>query len=182
MTETTKELAFVRSKNLRNLTPSATLAVTQEAQRRRAAGEDVIDLSAGEPDFRTPRAVADAGVKAIHDGKTGYPPNPGILELRTAAARHLSLLSGGRPVNADHIIVSVRLGGSPSQGDIRSKDPDCGEYVRPEDHGCVLPPAQGSQQPCDDDTLDNREALNDYTRTERADKSSSANSLMTWGH
>jgi aspartate aminotransferase len=107
MTESTKELTFTRSRNLRNLTPSATLAVTQEAQRRRAAGEDVIDLSAGEPDFRTPRVVADAGVKAIHDGKTGYPPNPGILELRTAAARHLSLLSGGRPVNADHIIVST---------------------------------------------------------------------------
>src|SRR6266576_2999730 len=49
---------------------------------------------------------ADAGIRAIKDGKTHYAANEGILELRAAAATHLSLLSGGRPVNADHIVVS----------------------------------------------------------------------------
>lgn len=83
------------------------MAISQEAQRRRRAGEDVIDLSAGEPDFDTPKTIADAGAKAIQQGKTHYPPNAGILELRAAAARHLSLLSGGRPINADHIVVST---------------------------------------------------------------------------
>jgi aspartate aminotransferase len=95
------------SSNLEHLKASVTIAVSQEAQRRRNAGEDVIDLSAGEPDFETPRVVADAGIKAIQQGKTHYPPNAGLLELRAAAARHLSLLSGGRPVNADHIVVST---------------------------------------------------------------------------
>jgi aspartate aminotransferase len=99
--------AFQRSKNLDHLKPSETIAISQEAQRRRSAGEDVVDLSAGEPDFDTPRLAAEAGVKAIQQGKTHYPPNAGILELRAAAARHLSLLSGGRPVNADHIVVST---------------------------------------------------------------------------
>src|SRR5439155_603782 len=75
-------------------------------KRRKAAGEDVIDLGAGEPDFPTPPIAADAGVRAIREGKTHYPANEGILELRAAAATQLSLLSGGRPVNADHIVIS----------------------------------------------------------------------------
>jgi aspartate aminotransferase len=95
-----------RSPNLQHLEASATVAISQEAKRRKAAGEDVIDLGAGEPDFPTPAIPAEAGIKAIREGKTRYPANEGILELRSAAATHLSLLSGGRPVNADHIIVS----------------------------------------------------------------------------
>jgi len=94
------------SVNLQHLETSATIAISAEAKRRRAAGEDVIDLGAGEPDFPTPPIPADAGLRAIKDGKTRYPANEGILELRAAAATHLSLLSGGRPVNADHIVVS----------------------------------------------------------------------------
>jgi len=95
------------SKNLEHLKPSETLAISQAAQQRRAAGEDVVDLSAGEPDFDTPRLAAEAGIRAIQQGKTHYPPNHGLLDLRAAAARHFSLLSGGRPVNADHIVIST---------------------------------------------------------------------------
>src|SRR3989442_8844621 len=91
-----------------HLETSATIAISQEAKRRRAAGEDVIDLGAGEPDFPTPPIPAEAGIRAIKDGKTHYSANEGILELRAAAATHLSLLSGGRPVNTDHILVSYR--------------------------------------------------------------------------
>src|SRR5216117_2374046 len=94
------------SPNLQHLETSATIAISQEAKRRRAAGEDVIDLGAGEPDFPTPSIPADAGIRAIKEGKTHCPATEGILELRTAAAKHLSLLSGGRPVNADNIVVS----------------------------------------------------------------------------
>lgn len=95
------------SANVQYLETSATVAISAEAKRRRAAGEDVIDLGAGEPDFPTPAIPTEAGIKAIRDGKTRYPPNEGILELRAAAAKHLSLLSGGRPVNADRIVVST---------------------------------------------------------------------------
>lgn len=94
------------SPNLQHLETSATVAISQEAKRRTAAGEDVIDLGAGEPDFPTPGIPADAGIRAVKEGKTHYPANEGVLELRAAAAKHLSLLSGGRPVNADHIVVS----------------------------------------------------------------------------
>jgi aspartate aminotransferase len=95
------------SRNIEFLRPSETLAIAQAAQQRRAGGEDVIDLSAGEPDFETPRTVSEAGIRAIQQGKTHYPPNAGLLDLRAAAARHFSLLSGGRPVNADHLVVST---------------------------------------------------------------------------
>src|SRR3989442_96882 len=86
------------SPNLQHPEPAVTVAISKEAKRRQAAGEDMIDLGAGEPDFPTPPTPADAGIKAIRDGKTHYPANEGILELRAAAAKHLSLLSGGRPV------------------------------------------------------------------------------------
>ena len=94
------------SPNLQHLETSATIAISQEAKRRKSAGEDVIDLGAGEPDFPTPPIPAEAGIRAIKEGKTHYAANEGILELRAAAAKHLALLSGGRPINADHIVVS----------------------------------------------------------------------------
>ena len=101
------EKGFKPSRNLEHLELSATVSINQDAQGRRLAGEDILDLSAGEPDFDTPRIPCDAGTKAIQQGRTRYPPNAGILDLRAAAARRLSLLSGGRPVNADNIVVST---------------------------------------------------------------------------
>jgi aspartate aminotransferase len=94
------------SPNLVYLKPSETVAISNETKRRRALGEDVIDLSVGEPDFDTPALVSQAGIAAIQKGMTRYAPNIGIAELRSAMARRLSLLSGGRAVNADNIVVS----------------------------------------------------------------------------
>ncbi len=94
------------SLNIQHLKASETVAISNEAKRRKAAGEDVLDLGVGEPDFDTPAPAAQAGIQAIQRGMTRYPPNVGIAELRAAIARRLSLLSGGRAVNADNIIVS----------------------------------------------------------------------------
>ena len=92
--------------NLAHLKASETVAISNETKRRKAAGEDVYDLSVGEPDFDTPAPIRQAAIEAINKGMTRYPPNIGIPELRTAIARTLSLMSGGRAVNADHIVVS----------------------------------------------------------------------------
>jgi aspartate/methionine/tyrosine aminotransferase len=62
------------SDNVRELQPSATLAVTALCRRLRASGKDVLDLSAGEPDFRTPEFAAQAGIAAIEQGFTQYTP------------------------------------------------------------------------------------------------------------
>ncbi|HXI21911.1 MAG TPA: pyridoxal phosphate-dependent aminotransferase [Gemmatimonadales bacterium] len=94
------------SPNLAYLRPSETVAISNETKRRRAAGEDVLDLSVGEPDFDTPRPVAEAGIQAIQKGFTRYPPNIGLPELRAAIGRSLSLMSGGRAINPDQIVVS----------------------------------------------------------------------------
>jgi len=64
--------------------PSATLAMAGRAKKLKREGADVIALSAGEPDFKTPQVIAEAGIQAIHDGFTRYTQNPGMPELREA--------------------------------------------------------------------------------------------------
>ena len=46
------------------ISPSLTIAVSTKARELKAAGKDVISLSAGEPDFDTPRNVKDAAIAA----------------------------------------------------------------------------------------------------------------------
>ena len=94
------------SPNVQYLKASETVAISNEAKRRKAAGEDVFDLGVGEPDFDTPAPAAQAGIQAIQKGMTRYPPNVGIAELRRGIAGQLSRMSGGRPVDPDQIVVS----------------------------------------------------------------------------
>ncbi len=94
------------STNVAALSPSATLAVSAEAARLKREGVAVVDLGAGEPDMPTPKLVAEAGIRATQQGRTKYAATEGLLELRSAVARRLSLLSAGRPVNADNVVVS----------------------------------------------------------------------------
>ena len=78
------------SSNVEKLEPSATIAVSSLAKRLRAQGRDVIDLSAGEPDFDTPGFICEAAVEGIEAGRTRYTPAAGMPELRKAIAAHLS--------------------------------------------------------------------------------------------
>ncbi|MBA3892441.1 MAG: pyridoxal phosphate-dependent aminotransferase [Gemmatimonadales bacterium] len=94
------------STNVQNLKASETVAISNEAKRRKAAGEDVYDLGVGEPDFDTPAPAVQAGIQAIQRGMTRYPPNVGIAELRRGIAGQLSRMSGGRSVDPDQIVVS----------------------------------------------------------------------------
>lgn len=64
---------------------STTLAIAARAAAMRAAGLDVVSLSAGEPDFPTPRHVAQAGIRAIETGKTRYTATSGRPDVRAAA-------------------------------------------------------------------------------------------------
>lgn len=94
------------SENVGGLEPSATLAVSAACKAMRAEGREVIDLSAGEPDFRTPDFAAQAGVAAIEQGFTQYTPVAGLPDLRAAIARQLTSRSS-RPIEANQIVVSV---------------------------------------------------------------------------
>ncbi|NVJ94567.1 MAG: pyridoxal phosphate-dependent aminotransferase [Marivivens sp.] len=74
----------VLSTTLSRVKPSPTIAMTTKAQELKAAGRDVIGLSAGEPDFDTPQNIKDAAIAAINAGKTKYTAVDGIPELKQA--------------------------------------------------------------------------------------------------
>lgn len=60
------------------------MAATARAAAMRAAGRDIISLTAGEPDFDTPAHIAEAGIAAIREGHTRYTDVGGTPELKDA--------------------------------------------------------------------------------------------------
>lgn len=82
------------SERINNLTPSATLAMSQKSAELRAAGIDVINMSIGEPDFNTPDFIKEAAKVAIDENYTHYPPVPGYMTLRKAISEKLSRENG----------------------------------------------------------------------------------------
>ncbi|HET6566809.1 MAG TPA: aminotransferase class I/II-fold pyridoxal phosphate-dependent enzyme [Rhodothermales bacterium] len=72
-----------------------------------ATMQDVISLGIGEPDFVSPRPVIDTAVNALHQGKTGYTANAGLLELREAVSDELERLYGVTYDPGREIIITV---------------------------------------------------------------------------
>lgn len=86
-------MGFV-SDSLQRVKPSPTIAVATKAMELKAAGEDVIGLGAGEPDFDTPDNIKQAGIKAITENKSKYTAVDGIPELKQAIANKLKRENG----------------------------------------------------------------------------------------
>ncbi|WP_247436154.1 aminotransferase class I/II-fold pyridoxal phosphate-dependent enzyme [Bradyrhizobium sp. 139] len=78
------------AERLKVVRPSETKAMTARAAELREQGTDVITLSQGEPDFNTPSAVCEAGIRAIRDGRTKYTAVAGIKALREAIRNSFS--------------------------------------------------------------------------------------------
>ncbi len=93
------------SKRVQSMAVSTTLRISALANEMRAAGQDVLDFSAGQPDFPTPDVVLKAGKRAIDAGYTRYTANPGIIELRRAIAEDLER-DHGLSYATDQIVVS----------------------------------------------------------------------------
>lgn len=93
------------SKRAQNVKPSATLAISGKAKQMREQGVDVVNLSAGEPDFDTPARICDAARRAIDEGRTRYTLTPGIIELRQAICARMERDYGFRP-DPDEVVVS----------------------------------------------------------------------------
>lgn len=72
------------SDRVQRIKPSATLAMASKAAALKKQGINVIDLSAGEPDFDTPDHIKQAAMTAINAGFTKYTAIAGTLELREA--------------------------------------------------------------------------------------------------
>ncbi|MCO0831611.1 pyridoxal phosphate-dependent aminotransferase [Fructobacillus sp. W13] len=95
------------TKRSQKVQPSATLAVSKKAKEMAAAGEDVINLGTGEPDFTTPKNIAQAAIKAIETGKTSfYTPVGGVLELRQGIADLTKKLTG-QEIKANQVTVTT---------------------------------------------------------------------------
>ncbi len=84
MAATKIELTFKVSENVARMKASSTLAAMQAAEAMRAAGVDVVDLGAGEPDFDTPQNIKDAAAEAMRAGQTKYTPTAGTRKLQQA--------------------------------------------------------------------------------------------------
>ncbi len=77
------------AERLSAIKPSPTVGITAKANEMKAAGQDVIGLSAGEPDFDTPDHIKAAAKAAIDKGLTKYTAPEGILQLRQAICAKL---------------------------------------------------------------------------------------------
>ncbi len=91
--------------SLNRIQPSATIAVSTKARQLKAAGRDIISLSAGEPDFDTPQNIKEAAKRALDLGKTKYTDVDGIPELKAAIAAKFK-----RENNLDYKTSQVSVG------------------------------------------------------------------------
>jgi aspartate aminotransferase len=115
-------MAFL-SDALARIKPSPTVAITAQAGALKAAGRDIIALSAGEPDFDTPPNVRAAAKAAIDRGATRYTAPEGIAELRRAIAAKFArenaldyapeqviVSTGGKQVLFNALMATVNVG------------------------------------------------------------------------
>ena len=94
------------SRRARELGTENAFVVLAEVNKLLREGRDIISFCIGQPDFHTPVNIQDAAVKAIREGKHGYTPSAGILELRQAVARSMSR-SRGIDVQPDDVVVGA---------------------------------------------------------------------------
>ncbi len=113
----------LESAALRRIAPSATIAISAKARALKAAGRDVIALSAGEPDFDTPDNIKNAAIEAIKAGKTKYTDPDGMPELKAAICAkfkrengleykpsQVHVAPGGKPVIYNALVATLNPG------------------------------------------------------------------------
>jgi aspartate aminotransferase len=113
----------LESEALRRIKPSPTIGVSAKARALKAAGRNVIALSAGEPDFDTPDNIKEVAIKAIREGKTKYTDPDGMPELKAAICAkfarengltytpsQIHVAPGGKPVIYNALVATVNPG------------------------------------------------------------------------
>lgn len=98
----------ILSDRILNMEESATLAMAKKARELKSQGIDIIGLSLGEPDFKTPKHIQEAAKAAIDEGKYfSYPPVAGYQDLREAIAKKLREENNISEAKAENIVVST---------------------------------------------------------------------------
>lgn len=97
---------FTPASRLDGLAVSEIIAMKARAAALRQSGRDVIDLSIGEPDFRTPDSIVAAAKSAMERGETHYTPTAGTAALRQAVIAKVSR-DNRRRVSPEQVFVGV---------------------------------------------------------------------------
>jgi len=92
--------------------PFLAMDILERAQELERAGEHVIHLELGEPDFDTPQAIKEAGIAAIRQGDTHYTHSLGTSQLREAISEHYARAYHIDPPHPDRVLITS--GSSPA--------------------------------------------------------------------
>lgn len=93
------------------ISPFHVMDILAQAKQLEAAGQNIIHMEVGEPDFETPQPIIEAGMNALKQGKTHYTPACGLPELREAIAGWYEQQYQVK-VNAERIIVTPGASGA----------------------------------------------------------------------
>ena len=99
------------SENISKLGTETAFKVLAEAKKLEKEGKEIIHLSLGQPDFRTPEHIIDATIKALNEGHHGYVLPNGTIECREAVSRKINNLYNA-DINPERIIIMP--GGKPT--------------------------------------------------------------------
>ena len=119
------------SERVQRVKPSATIAVSTLAREMRAAGRDVLSLSAGEPDFDTPAHVCAAAVEAMEAGDTRYTAADGTPALKRAICNKFQRDNG---LDFEPAEISVGAGAKQVLYNV------CAALLNPGDEAIILAP------------------------------------------
>ncbi|MCE5336421.1 MAG: pyridoxal phosphate-dependent aminotransferase [Desulfobacteraceae bacterium] len=109
------------------MTSFIVMDVLERAQEMERAGESVIHMEVGEPDFNTPEAIKNSAIEALRRGETHYTHSLGIPKLREAICDYYRSTYGVSNIEPDRIIVTS--GTSPAFLIGMSTILECGEEV-----------------------------------------------------
>ena len=99
------------AKNLERLGTESAFKILAEAKKLENEGKEIIHLSLGQPDFKTPKHIVDAAKKALDDGHHGYVLPNGIIECRKAVTRKIKNLYNA-DIDPERVIIMP--GGKPT--------------------------------------------------------------------
>jgi len=99
------------AKSVNRLGTEAVYSIFAKTKKLEKQGKKIIDLSLGQSDFKSPKHVVDATIKALRDGHHGYTLPNGIIECRDAVSRKIKSLYNAN-IDAEKIVIMP--GGKPT--------------------------------------------------------------------
>jgi len=99
------------AKSVNRLGTEAVYNIFAKTKKLIKEGKEVIDLSLGQSDFKSPQHAVDAAIKALKDGHHGYTLPNGIIECREAVSKKIKSLY---KANIDPERIIIMPGGKPT--------------------------------------------------------------------